>query len=177
MMPTTPPVTQINYPLPYETWADQINQATNHMHQGWLQKVVLSRMCELRFAEHVPITKALAYLDEHYAGCYRFLFEPRPFHAFYGATPELLACVDGPQLRTMGLAGSMPRGHTLAEDEAIAQELQDDPKNRIEHQVVVDMVRPVIVFRQEATVVNARTEAADQDIRAGDAMLLDQGQR
>jgi isochorismate synthase EntC len=41
-----------------------------------------------------------------------FVFEPRPFHTFLGATPELLAKVDGRTLTTMALAGSIRRSPT-----------------------------------------------------------------
>jgi menaquinone-specific isochorismate synthase len=106
-----------------------------------LQKVVLSRVCEIRFAERVDVDNALDYLREKYAGCYLFLFEPSPHLAFYGATPELLVKVEGREIETMALAGSIRRGGSDAEDEALAQELLDDPKNRYEHALVADSVR------------------------------------
>ncbi|HLV35628.1 MAG TPA: isochorismate synthase, partial [Spirillospora sp.] len=76
-----------------------------------------------------------------YADCYRFLFEPRPYHAFYGATPELLAQVEGRRLRTMALAGSIRRGLTPADDAAYAEQILHDPKERHEHALVADALR------------------------------------
>jgi menaquinone-specific isochorismate synthase len=83
----------------------------------------------------------LAFLIEHYPECYRFLFEPRPYHAFYGATPELIAKVNDKQVATMGLAGSIRRGDTPEEDDAFAIQLLNDPKERHEHRLVVEALR------------------------------------
>ncbi len=133
--------TEINYPMPYDTWAQTITGATERIKAGEIKKVVLSRVCEIRFEERVNVDAALAYLADAYADCYRFLFEPTPYHAFYGATPELLAGVHGETVTTMGLAGSIRRGDTPEADAAYAAQLLGDPKERYEHQLVVDALR------------------------------------
>ena len=131
----------VTYPMSYETWAANIEKAQVDIAQGRLNKVVLSRVCEVRFADQVPVDDALEYLGLHYAGCYRFLFEPEPHHAFLGATPELLASVQGCDVRTMALAGSIRRGANPALDAQLADQLLRDPKERYEHGVVVEHVR------------------------------------
>jgi menaquinone-specific isochorismate synthase len=132
---------RINYPMSYSDWASMIRHATQTMRSGPLNKVVLSRVCEIRYAQKVDVDGALAYLNAAYPDCYRFLFEPRPFHAFYGATPELIMGVNGRSLQTMGLAGSIGRGQTPAEDEQLAQELLNSAKNQHEHALVVESIR------------------------------------
>jgi len=131
----------VNYPLSYEVWAGQIEAARARMRETDLNKVVLSRVCEIKFADRVPVDGALDYLQTHYADCTRFLFEPRPFHAFYGATPELLASVNGRNLATMALAGSIARGRNRHEDKLYAQELLQSAKDLHEHALVVDSLR------------------------------------
>ena len=131
----------VNYPMPYKTWARIITDATDRINAGQLQKVVLSRVAEVRFDENINVDSALDHLSEHYADCYRFLFEPRPHHAFYGATPELLASVEGRKLTTMALAGSIRRGQTPDEDAGYAREILNDPKNLHEHALVVEALR------------------------------------
>jgi menaquinone-specific isochorismate synthase len=131
----------VNYPMSREAWEDMITAATDRIAANALQKVVLSRVAEIRFAHNVNVDIALDTLSAQYADCYRFLFEPRPHHAFYGATPELLARVQGRNLHTMALAGSIRRGQTAAEDEAYAHEIFNDPKNRHEHALVVEALR------------------------------------
>ncbi len=132
---------QINYPMSFETWQAIIKRAIQTMQTGDLNKVVLSRVCEIRFADHVAVDAALHYLNETYPDCHRFLFEPRPYHAFYGATPEILVQVHGRNLTTMGLAGSARRGKTAAEDAALAQALRTSAKDLYEHAVVVDSIQ------------------------------------
>lgn len=137
----TPSPLHLHYPMSYDDWAAMINHATQTMRRGPLNKVVLSRVCEIRYAQKVDVDGALAYLNAAYPDCYRFLFEPRPFHAFYGATPELIVGVNGRSLTTMGLAGSIGRGKTPAEDDALAQELINSAKNQHEHALVVQSIR------------------------------------
>ena len=141
----TSPHYTLRYPMSQPQWTTMLNQATTLMSDRpeELAKVVLSRVCEMRTdnGQTVDIDTALAYLDHHYPACYRFLFEPRPGHAFYGATPELLAQVHGTTLTTMGLAGSERRGKTAEEDEVYGQALLDSAKDRYEHDVVVQALR------------------------------------
>ncbi len=132
---------EINYPMSFAAWAEIITGVTAREQAGELDKVVLSRVCELRFAERVDVDDALDYLRATYAGTTLFLFEPSPYLAFYGATPELLVRVEGRQIETMALAGSIRRGATPAEDDALARDLLDDPKNRVEHAFVADAIR------------------------------------
>ncbi len=131
----------IHYPLSGESWTEMITTATGLIRAGALQKVVLSRVCEIQSRTRLPITAALTYLNEAYPDCYRFLFEPRPHHAFLGATPELLVRVDGRALTTMGLAGSAPRGGDEAADRASAAALLASAKDRHEHDLVVQAMR------------------------------------
>ena len=149
---------EIRYPMPYDTWEEQILDAKKRIQQGDLNKVVLSRVAEVRFENPVVVDHALAYLTDQYPETYRFLFEPRPYHAFYGATPELLAGVNKRQVTTMALAGSIGRGDTPGADKALAQQLLDSEKDRYEHQLVIDG----ILTRLEA--LAERVEVGQTDI-------------
>ncbi len=131
----------INYPRSYAIWERMINEATRRIRAGELQKVVLAREAELQFAAPIRILPVLRYLAMHYAECYRFLFEPRPHYAFYGASPELLVSMTGKRVETMGLAGSIRRGASPAEDERFGQQLLGSEKDRHEYQIVVDKLR------------------------------------
>ncbi|MEI2609018.1 MAG: isochorismate synthase [Candidatus Promineifilaceae bacterium] len=131
----------IHYPLTYRQWSAMITEATTRMKQGEMDKVVLARVCEMRFPETVAVDAALTHLTARYPGCMTFLFEPRPQHAFFGATPELLARVQGDRVETMALAGSIRRGRDLQEDELLSQTILADPKSRYEHDVVVQSLR------------------------------------
>jgi len=136
-----PPHTDLRYPMSYEDWEQNLLDATRRMKDGELEKVVLSRVAEVRFGEQVLVDGALDFLAGRYPETYRFLFEPRPYHAFYGATPELLVTVQDRAVKTMALAGSIGRGKSPEEDAALGQELLNSAKDRYEHQLVIDGIR------------------------------------
>ncbi|CAN5720209.1 anthranilate synthase component I [soil metagenome] len=58
-----------------------------------------------------------------------------------GASPELLLRVEGTRMVTHPIAGTRPRGATDAEDDALAEELSEDRKERAEHVMLVDLAR------------------------------------
>jgi anthranilate synthase component 1 len=58
-----------------------------------------------------------------------------------GASPEPVLTVNGRHVATRPIAGTRPRGATLADDERIAEELLADEKERAEHVMLVDLGR------------------------------------
>lgn len=138
--PPAPTASTQHSTLTFEQWAELVTRATAAIQAGAFQKVVLARVCEVRMGQSLDVDAALAYLNQTYPECYRFLFEPRPHHAFYGATPELLARVRGTAVETMGLAGSAPRGRDPQTDAALGAALLISAKDRHEHQLVVDSI-------------------------------------
>lgn len=135
------PHMDLRYPMSPKMWREIVTRATGAIHEGQLEKVVLSRVCEVRASQPIDPVSALEYLDARYDDSYRFLFEPVPHHAFFGATPELLIRKDGSHLQTMALAGSMARGKTTDEDELLATQLLSSIKDRHEHRLVVEAIR------------------------------------
>lgn len=131
----------INLPLSETDWGAMLGAAHEAMRAGELEKVVLARNLEVQLDSRPDLSRVLERLAVDYPDSYRFVFEARPGHAFYGASPELLVSLRAGDLRTMGLAGSAPRGRTRAEDDAFAATLLADPKERQEHALVVDAIR------------------------------------
>ena len=71
-----------------------------------------------------------------------YLFFVRmPTFEVVGASPELLLQVEGDRLTTHPIAGTRPRGINAREDARLAEELQQDPKERAEHVMLVDLGR------------------------------------
>jgi menaquinone-specific isochorismate synthase len=132
-----PAARSVTFPMQFDAWREIIRDARGQIEAGRLKKVVLSRVCEARFAGRVDVDSALDYLGRWYADCYRFLFEPRPYHALFGATPELLARVDGATVSTMAMAGSIGRSDDPREDASLGQKLIHSAKDRREHEFVV----------------------------------------
>src|SRR5213083_1299716 len=82
---------------------------------------------------------------------YRYLraLNPAPY-LFYlalddftlvGSSPEVLVRVEGGEVTVRPIAGTRPRGRTREEDEALANELRADEKERAEHMMLVDLGR------------------------------------
>jgi len=132
-----PKLKSVSYPMSFTAWQTMVDEARAQFETTALKKVVLARASEARFDSRVDVDGALAYLNQTYTNCYRFLFEPRPYHAFFGATPELLAQVNGSTVSSMALAGSIRRSADPLEDAALGQQLIHNPKERQEHQFVV----------------------------------------
>ncbi len=120
-------------------WAHIVTEARGRIDSGELKKVVAARGLALNAP--VDPLQALGRLSGKYPDCYRFLFEPEAGHAFFGASPELLASVSGQRLETMALAGSAPRGETMDEDLAFGQALLSSKKDLREHRYVIQDVR------------------------------------
>src|SRR5688572_23133099 len=105
------------------------------------QKVVLARVCELRFRQFINVDGGLDYRNQNYVDCYRYLLEPHVTHDFYGSTPQLHVHGSGDQVRTMALAGSIRRGKTAEEDAELGEQLLNDPKEQHEHALVANAIR------------------------------------
>lgn len=58
-----------------------------------------------------------------------------------GSSPEMLVKVQHGTIETRPIAGTRPRGETMAEDQELAEELLSDPKERAEHVMLVDLGR------------------------------------
>jgi anthranilate synthase component I len=61
--------------------------------------------------------------------------------ALVGSSPEMLVKVVDGVVETRPIAGTRPRGETLADDQRLADELLHDPKERAEHVMLVDLGR------------------------------------
>lgn len=64
-----------------------------------------------------------------------------PAVAIAGASPETLVRVEGGRAFVRPIAGTRRRGRTPEEDEALAQEMMEDPKELAEHVMLIDLAR------------------------------------
>ena len=71
---------------------------------------------------------------------YMYYFDFGGFHVV-GASPEILARLEGDVVTVRPIAGTRRRGATPAEDAALEQELLADEKERAEHLMLVDLGR------------------------------------
>ncbi len=64
-----------------------------------------------------------------------------PGFAIVGSSPEILVRLRGGKVTIRPIAGTRVRGRTAEEDQALADELMADPKERAEHLMLVDLGR------------------------------------
>ena len=114
-------------------------QAIRLIHDGDLKKVTVARRLDMG---HQPeLGPFLAALRQIYGGCAIFAFGRPGGGVFCGATPELLARVEGVTVKTLALAGTAPRGSSRPEDQRLAHHLLNDPKELEEHDHVRSELR------------------------------------
>ncbi|GAC1344839.1 MAG: anthranilate synthase component I [Ktedonobacteraceae bacterium] len=71
---------------------------------------------------------------------YMFYLDLHDFH-IVGASPELLVRFEDNEVTIRPIAGTRPRGVDRQSDQAYAEELKNDPKERAEHVMLVDLAR------------------------------------
>ena len=108
-----------------------------HIMDGDIFQVVLARSARIRCANPVGLYRRLRSINP---SPYTYLFEFGPL-SIVGASPETLFSAFAGELRVNPIAGTCPRGKTEAEDEALAQAMLQDEKERAEHVMLVDLGR------------------------------------
>lgn len=122
-------------------WMSAVHQAVSAIKSELFHKVVLAREMRVRL-QHPDLPGILQYLSTYAPNSYVFALESQK-DCFIGASPERLIQKRGTILYSTCLAGSIPRKKDMPDD-AAAQHLLMDGKNRKEHQYVVDMIRSVL---------------------------------
>jgi anthranilate synthase component I len=115
-----------------------VERAKRYIQDGDIMQVVPSqRMTKPFHATPLALYRALRTLNP---SPYMYYFDLADFH-IVGASPEILARLEGDKVTVRPIAGTRRRGATEVEDAALAEELLDDPKERAEHIMLVDLGR------------------------------------
>lgn len=119
----------------YKNWVCQIKEM---LRQGEAIQVVPS----VRFSTHYEGDTFSLYrrLRRYNASPYMF-FMRFPNLTLFGSSPEVMVSCQQGQLRLSPIAGTRRRGKDDAEDKLLASELLEDPKERAEHVMLVDLAR------------------------------------
>ncbi len=121
-----------------EQFTESVLAAKEHILAGDIFQVVLSRRLSARVrSDPFAIYRALRVLNP---SPYQFFLELGE-HTLIGASPEMLVRVEGSVVETMPIAGTRRRGTNAEEDERLRAELLADPKERAEHEMLVDLGR------------------------------------
>lgn len=130
-----PPVTAN---MPKAQFLNMVKKAIDYIKAGDIFQVVLSQRFSVPFMQH-PFT------------LYRSLrrLNPSPFLIYFhmdgfalvGSSPEILVRLRDGVITLRPIAGTRPRGKTPEEDQAFADELLNDAKERAEHLMLLDLGR------------------------------------
>jgi len=139
-LPPTPRTIEVTSLRPPDDWCDAVAAATKRIAGGELTKVVLARELLVTADEAFdPATVFLRLRDgapHAYCCC---------IDGFVAASPELLVSRVGDVVRAQPMAGTAPRTGDPARDQRAAAELAASAKNRIEHQITIDMVHETVL--------------------------------
>ncbi|MEO0541711.1 MAG: isochorismate synthase [Cyanobacteria bacterium P01_A01_bin.105] len=117
-----------------------VRSALKVIDQKSLRKVVLADAMEVLSVVPFQVAASLRSLAQQYPDCHVFSFSNGSGQTFLGASPELLLSIRQGQLVTDALAGSAPRGQDAIQDRQLGQQLLASPKERDEHQIVLDFI-------------------------------------
>ncbi len=124
--------------MPKESFLAAVERAREAIFAGEIYQVVLSQ----RWSGPLEIDPFEVYraLRMGNPSPYLFYLETREA-AIFGSSPEMLVRCRDRLVETRPIAGTVPRGRSAQEDEALAARLLGDPKERAEHVMLVDLGR------------------------------------
>jgi anthranilate synthase component I len=113
-------------------------KAQEYIRAGDIFQVVLSQRLSRRVnAAPFTVYRALRSINP---SPYMFFLDLQDFHII-GASPELLVRVEDGEVTIHPIAGTRKRGNEPQSDLQLAEELKNDPKERAEHVMLVDLGR------------------------------------
>lgn len=136
--------TELQSNLTREQFIRSVEAAKEHIAAGDIFQVVLSqRLSRTTTAAPFSIYRALRRLNP---SPYMFFFDfnglaGQPDLHLIGASPELHVRLEGRRATVRPIAGTRPRGKLPAEDLQLEHDLLEDPKERAEHVMLVDLAR------------------------------------
>ena len=129
---------QLRSNIPPDAFEGMVEVAKNHIYEGDIFQVVLSQRFELPFeGDTFSLYRALRMVNP---SPYLFYLDMGAFYLI-GSSPEVLVRVTGREVRLLPIAGTRPRGKTREEDQALEEDLIQDPKEIAEHVMLVDLGR------------------------------------
>jgi anthranilate synthase component 1 len=115
-----------------------VKKAKEYILSGDIIQVVLSQ----RFQHEGSMDPVLLYRALRHINPSPYLFYLRfDDQILIGSSPEVMVRFEDEQVELKPIAGTRPRGKTEQEDRRLADELLEDPKERAEHVMLVDLGR------------------------------------
>ena len=121
-----------------EAFMEKVRRAQHHIYDGDAFQIVLSQRFEVD--NPPPAFDVYRVLRVQNPSPYMYYFK-FPSYEIAGASPERLASVTDERIMTRPIAGTIRRGLDAAEDLQLEAQLLNDPKERAEHMMLVDLGR------------------------------------
>ena len=125
-------------------WKQNIDAALAQFTELDLDKIVLARRSILTFTHNIQPQSLLQSLQPNNTHTYHFCFQINPTTAFVGTSPERLYARQDRFLQTEAIAGTRPRGTSPQLDLELGEDLRNSPKDRHEHQLVVNNLQAIL---------------------------------
>ncbi|MGA2972336.1 MAG: anthranilate synthase component I [Candidatus Bathyarchaeia archaeon] len=136
--PTTLIVDGPRVNLRQEEFESMVGDAKRYIRAGDIFQVVLSKRFEFSFkGDLLGFYKVLREINP---SPYMYFLKMRD-RAIVGSSPEMLGRVDKGRAETYPIAGTRPVGKNDREDQRLADELLNDPKEQAEHIMLIDLAR------------------------------------
>ncbi len=137
------PLTRKPSPIPRSNFSraefeQAVDRCKEYIRAGDIFQVVISQRLERKTqARPLDIYRALRVVNP---SPFMFLLKT-PEVNLVGSSPEIMVRVEDGETTIRPLAGTRPRGRTEEEDQALAEDLLADPKERAEHVMLIDLAR------------------------------------
>ncbi len=142
----------------YGEWQELFNNVKQEIVLQKVKKVVISREIKIECDTSVSIESLLKKLMENNPNSFIFAYF-KEGKTFLGATPEILVQKEKEQIMSYALAGTISRSDQ-EHDENQRTALLTDPKNRHEHQLVVEGIAKVMKTYTDEVIIGETTTLA-----------------
>lgn len=116
-------------------WTESVRRILTAIDAGEVRKVVLARQLVIEAGVPFDRRAVLDRLRRSHPSCFTYAAG-----GFVGASPELLIRRQGDEVASCPMAGTVPRGATADEDEALTAGLRRSVKEAEEHRLLVEAV-------------------------------------
>jgi len=128
----------------FDTYGASITSILNHWHQGEAYEVNYCRKEVAHFEQAPQLAELYGQLTQKSPMPFQFVYQS-PTLTMAGSSPERFLRKEGPKLITQPIKGTVKRGSTQAEDEALKATLTSQEKILAENMMITDLVRNDLV--------------------------------
>jgi menaquinone-specific isochorismate synthase len=129
------PATRVDTEM--DTWNEAVKRALTAVEAGEVSKVVLARVQSVSAEGGLDAVDVAMNLWADNPAAHVYFYQPAPGNVLLGAAPETVTTVSGGVFRATAVAGSVARGSSEKEQQALARTLSRSPKDLHEHAMCV----------------------------------------